>query len=471
MPLAMGAHLQFMTAGGPADLAVGETQLFELQQLPCPEILEAPTRQQPLLRLDQAPQLGQEPGVDGAELVQLGIGVAPHHRGAHRHDPIGGRGAHGALQLAALIGSITGGIRPVTAPAGQARFQGAQGLLEGFLKTAPDRHRLAHRFHRGGEHRWAAAELLEREAGNLGHHVIDRGFEAGRRGTGDVVDDFVEAVAHRQPGGDLGNREASGLGGQGGGTGDAGVHLNHHHIPIEWIDGELDVGTAGIDADLADDRDRLVAQPLVFAVGEGLGRCHGDRITRVHPHRIEVFNAAYNHHVVGGVAHHLQLKLLPAQQRLLHQDLADRTGLQAALADRPEFLRVVSDAAAAAPQGEGGPNDARVGADHLAHLLGFLEGVGNAGGAHRHADAGHGLLEEQAILRHANRFEIGPDQLDSEALQGAVLGQGHRQVEGRLASHGGQQGIGPLDLDHPRHHLGGQGLDVGAVGQIRIGHD
>ena len=215
----------------------------------------------------------------------------------------------------------------------------------------------------------------------------------------------------------------------------------------------------------------MIAQPLVFAVGEGLGRGHGDRIARVHPHRIEVFNAAHDHHVVGGVAHHLQLKLLPAQQRLFHQDLADRTGLQAALADRPEFLRVVGDATAAAPQGESGSNDAGVGADDLAHLLGFLEVVGNAGGAHRHADAGHGLLKEQAILRLADRFEVGPDQFHPEALQSAVLGQGHRQVEGRLPSHGGQQGIGPLDLDHPRHHLGGEGLDVGTVGQIRIRHD
>ena len=215
----------------------------------------------------------------------------------------------------------------------------------------------------------------------------------------------------------------------------------------------------------------MIAQPLVFAVGEGLGRGHGDRIARVHPHRIEVFNAAHDHHVVGGVAHHLKLKLLPAQQRLFHQDLADRTGFQAALADRPEFLRVVGDATAAAPQGESGSNDAGVGADDLAHLLGFLEVVGNAGGAHRHADAGHGLLKKQAILRLADRFEVGPDQFHPEALQSAVLGQGHRQVEGRLPSHGGQQGIGPLDLDHPRHHLGGEGLDVGTVGQIRIRHD
>ena len=42
--------------------------------------------------------------------------------------------------------------------------------------------------------------------------------------------------------------------------------------PSAGFDGELDVAAAGVDADLADDGDADVAQPLVLAVGQGQRR-------------------------------------------------------------------------------------------------------------------------------------------------------------------------------------------------------
>src|SRR5208283_3322194 len=48
--------------------------------------------------------------------------------------------------------------------------------------------------------------------GNLGHHVIDGGLEAGGRLARDVVGNFVQPVAHGQLGGDFGDGEAGGLG-------------------------------------------------------------------------------------------------------------------------------------------------------------------------------------------------------------------------------------------------------------------
>ena len=352
-----------------------------------------------------------------------------------------------------------------------SRFQGAQRLLERLLKAAADSHRLAHRLHRSCEQSGAAAKLLEGEAGNLRDHVIDRGFEASRRGTGDVVEDFIEGVTHRQAGGDLGDRKAGGLRCQRRTARYARVHLNHHHVAIDGVDRKLNIAAAGVDTDLADDRNRLVAQPLVFAVGEGLGRRHGDRITGMHPHRIEVFDAANDHHVVGAIAHHLELEFLPAQQRLLHQNLGDGAGLQAAFAEGAELLGVVGDAPAAAAQGEGRPDDAGVAADDLAHPLRLLQGVSDAGGTHRHADPLHRLLKEQPVFRLADRLQVGADQLHPVLFQGAVFSQGYRQVESGLTSHRGQQGIGLFDLNHPGHHLGRQRLDVGAIRHVRIGHD
>ena len=465
--LAVVAHLQLVAAGGPGDLAVGEAQLLELQQRLGLQIRQGAAAQQARFRLEDAAQLGQKPRVDRRDAVDVGVAVAGHHRRAHRKDAIGGGGAQLPLQL----GALGLGVGAVAAPAGMARLQGTQRLLERLLEAAADGHRLPHRLHRRGEHRRAAAELLKREARDFGDHVINGGLEAGGCLAGDVVEDLVERVAHRQARGDLGDREAGGLGGQGRGARHARVHLDHDHVAIGGVDRELDVAAAGVHPDLADDRDRLVAQALVFAVGEGLGGGHGDRVARVHPHGVEVLDRAHDHHVVGGVAHHLQLEFLPAQQRLLDQDLAHRAGVEAAEADGSKFLRVVGDATAGAPQGEGGANDAGVAADLVAHRLGLLQAGGDAGGAHGHADALHGLLEQVAVLRLLDRRQVGADQLHAVALQGAVLGEGHRQVEGGLAAHGGQQRVGALRLDHPPHHIGGERLDVGAIRHVRIGHD
>ena len=66
---------------------------------------------------------------------------------------------------------------------------------------------------------------------------------------------------------------------------------------------------------------------------------------------------------------------------------------------------------------------------------------------------------------------VGADELHAVLLEGAVLGEGDGQVEGGLAAQGGQQRVRPLHLDDLGHHLGHQGLDVGAVGEGGVGHD
>ena len=79
-------------------------------------------------------------------------------------------------------------------------------------------------------------------------------------------------IAHGQLGRDLGDGKASGLAGQRRAARDARVHLDDQDLARVGADGELDVGAAGLDADLADDGLGLIAQALVFAVGEGLDR-------------------------------------------------------------------------------------------------------------------------------------------------------------------------------------------------------
>ena len=92
--------------------------------------------------------------------------------------------------------------------------------------------------------------------------------------------------------------------------------------PFVGIDRELDVRAAGVDTDAADARERGVAHALVLHVGERLRGRDRDRVAGVHAHRVEVLDRADDDDVVGVVAHHLELVLLPAEHRLLDEDLA-----------------------------------------------------------------------------------------------------------------------------------------------------
>ena len=207
---------------------------------------------------------------------------------------------------------------------GLAGLQAAHALPQRFLEGAADGHHLADGLHLRAERGVGAGEFLEGPFGNLGHHVIDGRLEAGRRLARDVVADLVQPVADGELGGDLGDGEAGGFGRQRRAARDARVHLDDHHAPVGGIDGELHVGAAGIDADLAQAAQGAVAHHLVFAVGEGLRRRDGDGIAGVHAHRVEVLDGADDDAVVGEVAHHLELEFLPAERALFDQDFVHR---------------------------------------------------------------------------------------------------------------------------------------------------
>ena len=415
----------------------------------------------------QVLNLVQEPGVDHGELIDL-VHAHPAPKGlAQVEQALGvGHPQFGPQLVRADLRQVLA----VMAQAEAADLQRADALLQGLLEGAADGHDFAHRLHGGGEEVLGAGEFLEGPAGDLDHAVVDGGFEGGESLPGDIVVDFVQSEAHRQLGGDLGDGEAGGLGGQGRRARHPGVHLDDHHFAGLGVNGELDVGAAGLHPDLPDDGDGRVPHGLVFPVGQGLGRGHGDGVAGVHPHGVQVLDGADDHHVVLEVPHHFQLEFLPAQDRLFQHHLGDHAGVQALGGHELQVFQVVGDAAAGAAQGEAGADDDGV-AEGRGRGHGLLQGADDGALGDSEVDVGHGVPEELPVFGLLDDVGVGPDHLHPQALQDAGVGHGDGAVEAGLAAQGGQDGVGALAFDHLADHLRGDGLDVGAVGHLRVGHD
>ena len=368
-------------------------------------------------------------------------------------------------QLGRRDGEVVGG--PETGRLGLHR---AQRLAERLGEVAAERHPLADRLHRGGQLGVGAGELLEGEPRHLDHDVVQGRLERGGRLLGDVVGDLVEGVADRQLGGDLGDREAGRLAGQGAGPRHPRVHLDDDQPAGRRLDRELDVAAAGVDADRPQHVDAEVAHLLVLAVGQGHRRCDGDAVAGVHAHRVDVLDRADDHDVVVAVAHQLELELLPAEHALLDQHLVHRAGGEAGGGDPAQVLLVVRHARTGAAHGVRRPDDDRV-AEVLDRLQHRVEGVADRAARHVATDRADDLLEPLPVLAALDGVDVGADQLDGVLLQDPALVQLDRDVEGGLPAQRRQDRVRPFDRDDLLDVLRGERLDVGRVGELGVGHD
>ena len=190
----------------------------------------------------------------------------------------------------------------------------------------------------------------------------------------------------------------------------------------------------------------------------------------MHAHGVEVLDGAHDDAVTGVVTHDLHLVLFPALDGLLDQHLVGGRKLKALAHDGDELLVGVRDAAAGAAEGKARAQHAGV-AHALGNGLGVFHAVGIAGARDLQADLGHGLVKELAVLAALDSGQVTTDHLDAVLVQRAVLCQLNGGVEAGLAAQRGQQRIRMLFLDHALDKLGGDGLDIGAVGKARVGHD
>ena len=139
--------------------------------------------------------------------------------------------------------------------------------------------------------------------------------------------------------------------------------------------------------------------------------------------------------------------------------------------DPLELLVRARDAAAAPAEREGRAHDARqadlsrppscaCSSDVAIALLGI-----------RNPALTIACAEQLAVLGAGDRLVVGADQLDAVALQRAVVVQRLGEIQRGLPAQRRQQRVGALALDHLRHRTRQQRLDVGRVGELRVGHD
>ena len=156
-------------------------------------------------------------------------------------------------------------------------------------------------------------------------------------------------------------------------------------------------------------------------------------------------------------------------------DSSTRTSLTGLLA-RALAAAVASSARSCAnplpppPERERGPKDQGI-AELVAERERLIQRVRYTGARDIEPGAQHGLLELAAVLRLADRLERRTEHAHAEPIEIARLGQGDAHVQPRLPAQGRQQRVGLLPLEHLQDRLGRERLDVGAIGETRVGHD
>ena len=149
----------------------------------------------------------------------------------------------------------------------------------------------------------------------------------------------------------------------------------------------------------------------------------------------------------------------------------DRAQLEAALGELAELLDVVGDAAADAAERERRADDERE-----AERARELDRLGQRCAPGRSA-ARRGRSPRIASLNSCRSSAIliasidAPISLTLYFVEDAGVREIDREVERRLAADRRQDRVGPLALDDRLEELRRERLDVGAVGQLRVGHD
>ena len=161
--------------------------------------------------------LGHKPGVVAGDLGHCRLAVSGQQRLIDRKKAVPVGDPQQIVQrsgaVVAFVAAVGVSLQETESVA--ADLQTAHSFLQRLLEGAPDRHGLAHRFHLRAQLAVDARELFKGPARHLDHDIVDRRLEGGHGLARDVVFEFVQRVADRHLGSQLGYRKAGRLGRQG----------------------------------------------------------------------------------------------------------------------------------------------------------------------------------------------------------------------------------------------------------------
>ena len=180
---------------------------------------------------------------------------------------------------------------------------------------------------------------------------------------------------------------------------------------------------------------------------QGLRRRDRDAVAGVHAHRVDVLDAADDDDVVGLVAHHLQLELLPAEHRLLDQHLVRRASTTAPARPAPPAPRCCRRCRRRVPPSV---NDGRRIKESRAPARSASTSsrpCATPDLGHVDADRLHAVLELLPVLGLLDRVELRADELRPVLREDALLRELHREVQRRLPAHRRQHRVGPLGCE------------------------
>ena len=457
-------HFRFAATNNVSQALIGKTHGLDAAQ--CRGVLRQAIAADARFLAHQLFNFAQEPRVEFAGFVD----------GFHTHARAHGLRCHqnavrcwcGQRSVESLRAAIAR--RRHFIQARKSNFQPAQALLHGFRKGTANGHGLTNRFHGGGERGRRAGEFFKGEARDFHHYIINGGLKARGGYLGDVIGQFIKRIANGKLRRDLRDGKARGLGGERGRPRHARVHFNNHHAPIGRVDAELHIGTAGIHADFTQTRDGSIAHALIFLIGQRQRRGDGDGITRMHAHRIQVFDGTDDDAIIRAVADHFHFKLFPAQHAFFHQHFTGHGSGQTCRDDLFEFFPIIGNAAAGAAKREGWPNNAGQAHD-FQRIPGFRHGMRDFAFRAFNADFGHCIAEFLPVFGFINHFRLRTDQFAAVFFQNARFREFERGIERRLSAHGGQQSIGAFLGDDFLNDLNRDRFDIGGIRQPRIGHD
>ena len=104
-------------------------------------------------------------------------------------------------------------------------------------------------------------------------------------------------------------------------------------------------------------------------------------------------------------------------------------------------------------------------------FAGFLHGVGHAGLRQVEPDLEHGVLEQEPVLALLDGLRLGADHAHAVLLEDAARCSAMAVFSAVWPPSVGQEGVGLLLDDDLLDDLRSDRLDVGPVGELRIGHD